>query len=303
MSPTSRKSCFVIASKEVPVGPFFESLRQERIEPFFISDFLQSSNLGVSALRSAFRSADIVVAFLVPGFPSDNVIFEIGVAVGLGRPLMIFSSREISLPLDLAKLQVNYVDLSNLENAIPSITKFYESKEKGYLVEKIANYGSPPEKPRANLRGPALQNELRRIRNLANTPVEFERSIAGLLANLGWTVAEARPDARTHAPDMAIWIDELQKDVGNPLAVEIKSSLNLADVGRVAAQLTRYLETTGAKAGLILYCGPDLSLDSNVAQNIPPILAVNFDEFAVLLEQERFPAALKASFAQAKRSA
>jgi hypothetical protein len=303
MLPTSRKSCFVIASGAVPVGPFFEALRREGIEPFFISDFLQSSSLSTSTLRGAFRSADIIVAFLVPGFPSENAIFEIGLAVGLGRPLMIFSSREISLPFDLKKFQVNYIDLSNFENAIPSIKKFFETKEKGYLPEKIADYSSPPEKRRPNLRGQILRNELSRIRNLANSPVEFERSIAGLLSNLGWTVAEARLDARTRAPDVAVWIDEIQKDVGNPLAIEIKTSFKPSDLERVTAQLTRYLETAGAKAGLILYSGPDLLLNSNIAQNVPPILALNFDEFADLLEQERFPAALKASFAQAKRSA
>jgi hypothetical protein len=224
MLPTSRKSCFVIASREVPVGSFFEALRKEGIEPFFISDFLQSSNLNSSTLRGAFRSADIVVAFLVPGFPSDNVIFEIGLAVGLGRPLIIFSNREVSLPFDLTKFQVNYIDLSNFEHAIPAIKKHLESKERGYLSEKIANFSSPPEKKRPTLRGAVLHNELGRIRSLANSPREFERSIAGLLSNLGWTVAEARPDARTRAPDVAVWIDEIQKDVGNPLAIEINTS-------------------------------------------------------------------------------
>jgi hypothetical protein len=43
----ARRSCFVVAPHDVPVADFLESLRKERIEPFFISDFLKSSNSAV----------------------------------------------------------------------------------------------------------------------------------------------------------------------------------------------------------------------------------------------------------------
>ena len=303
MLPISRKSCFVIAARGVAVERFFEALRKESIEPFFISDFLQSSNLTSSALRGAFRSADLIVAFLAPGQPSENVIFEIGLAIGLGRPLMIFSSGDAMLPFDLANFRVEHIDISTLESAIPSIKRFFDSKEKAYPAERLIGDEAQPEKKRPYVRGPDFHNELARIRALSDRPVEFERAIAGLLSSLGWTVAEARPDARGRAPDVAVWIDEIQKEVGNPLAVEIKTSLKPVDVERVRLQLTRYLQTAGAKAGLILYGGPDLSLNFNIVQSFPPILALSFDKFADLLEQERFPDALRASFAQAKRSA
>jgi hypothetical protein len=102
---------------------------------------------------------------------------------------------------------------------------------------------------------------------------------------------------------LAVWIDEIQKEIGNPLAIEIKVIRGRADLGSAIAQLTRYLESAGVKADVVLYAGPDLHLERNVAQSVPPILAFSFEEFANLIESDEFPSALKASFAAAKRMA
>src|SRR4051794_39504809 len=118
-TPLLRKSCFVIAPYQVQVGSFLEALRRERIEPFFISDFLKSGKLAVSSLRTSFRSVDLVIAFLLPGHPLDNVIFEIGIAVGLRRPLIIFAAQGMQLPAGIEGLGVHFLDLNVLENAIP----------------------------------------------------------------------------------------------------------------------------------------------------------------------------------------
>jgi hypothetical protein len=304
-SDVKRKTCFVVAPYELPLGNFLESLRKEQIEPFFISDLLKFGRLAISNIRSAFRSVDLVIALLVDGHSLDNVFFEIGVAIGLGRPVMLFATSSLRLPSDLAGFEVNYVDLSNLENTIPIIKKSLEKKVRDEVVS-FARSDARSDRMPPRLTGLMLRNTVQNIRNIwshSRDPVQLEAELSKLLTDIGWTVVEARSSVRDRAPDLAVWIDEVQKEVGNPLAVEIKSSLRAADLSRVVSQLSRYLSSGGAKAGIIFYGGPELSLDRNVAQSSPPIFAFSFDQLADLIEVEKFPAALKSSLAAAKRIA
>jgi hypothetical protein len=303
---SSRKSCFVIAPYQVQVGSFLEALRTQNVEPFFISDFLKSGSFAISSLRSAFKSVDLVIALLIPGHILDNVIFEIGLAVGMSRPLLVFAERGLKLPSDLRGLRVNFVDLSALVNTIPEIQKFLEPKLKSEFVASRYDSLGPPDRARPRLKGPALSDELRRLRSaIVHRPsaAQLESDLSRLLTVVGWTVAEARSSAKTRAPDLAVWIDEIQKDVGNPLAVEVKTSLSPQELARAVEQLSHYVTSSGAKAGILLYGGPEIPLERNVAQRFPPIFAFTLEQLADLLEQEKFPAALKASSAAARRMA
>jgi hypothetical protein len=306
-SEIARKSCFVVAPYDVAISSFLEALRKERIEPFFISDFLKRGELAISNVRAAFRSVDLVIALLVHGHRLENVFFEIGMAAGLGRPILLFSTSEVDLPSDLRGLKIHRVDLSNPENAIPIIKKWLEPKERAEQADSIGlAAGLPAERSKARMKGAALRDETQRMRNvLAHTADgrQLELELSRFLTEIGWTVVEAKPDARDRAPDLAVWIDEIQKDVGNPLAVEVKTRLTRAQLDQSVSQLSRYLSSAGAKAGLILYNGPELALNKNVAQNYPPIFAFSLAEFANLIEDEKFPAALKSSSEMAKRRA
>ena len=303
-SDIAPKSCFVIAPYDAPLGEFLERLRQEHIEPFYISDFLRLSKLAISNLRATFRSVDLVIALLFPDRPLHNVYFEVGMAMGLGRPTLIFAPSTIQMPSDLAGLQVNHVDLQNLENTIPTIRKWLEPKQREGQSEVLIRAAGPSEKSRARLKGPSLRNAIQRIRNIwahSHDPEELESGLFRLLTEVGWTVVEARPSVRGRAPDLAVWIDEVQKEVGNPLAIEIKSSLTRAGLDHAVAQLSRYLSSSGAKAGVVVYNGPELPLNRNIAQSSPPILAFSFDQLTELIEEEKFPATLKSAVAAAKR--
>jgi hypothetical protein len=255
---------------------------------------------------NSFRSVDFVVALLFSKKSLENVLFEIGLALGAGRPLLIFADSDVHLPSDLAGLSVVRIGLSDLRNAIPHIQKFLEPKVKSGSLNYASATASVEYRTKSRLSGSELRNEIQRIRNLAtHTPnlAAFESELSNLLSRIGWTVAEARPSAKSYAPDIAVWIDEIQKEIGNPIAIEVKSRLRPGDLNRAVAQLSRYLESTSAKAGLVLYEGPPQDLPLHVAQNSPLVFAFSFKELADLLEENRLPAALKASSAAAKRIA
>jgi hypothetical protein len=301
--PFPRKSCFVIAPVEAAIEPFLEALREHRIAPFFISEFLKSADLAISQVRSAFRSVDLVIAFLLPGYPLANITFEIGMAVGLARPLLIFVEQGVDVPIDLVGMSTRAIERSDIGQFIAEVERFIEPSSKDAAPAAL-QLSEPPEFISDRLPAADLRAGVRRIRDAsahASDPRQLEVALSTLLTNIGWTVVEARPSARAYAPDLAVWIDEVQKDIGNPLALEVKQSLSPDNLNGVVKRLTRYVATTGAKAGVVLYGGARLNLDRNVAQTSPPIFAFSIDEFASLIERKRFPAALKTSLAAAKQ--
>lgn len=302
-SVAARKSCFVIAPVEMAITSFFEELRKHHVEPFFISDLLKSGGLVVSQIRSAFRSVDFVIAFIGPERAVPNVILEIGIAVGMGRPVLLFAEQGAQIPFDLTGLTIRTVDPSNVESLIEEVDRFLESRTE---LQKLA-FSAPlaVEQAPKRLRDVPPRAEIQRIRNISAhgaSPAQLESELSRLLSSIGWTVAEARPSVRNQVPDLAVWIDEVQKDIGNPLAIEVKSSLRPIDLESVLAQVSRYLSSVGARAGIVLYAGPTLALRDNLAQTSPPIFAFSLEEFANLIERNRFPDALKSSIAAAKRA-
>src|SRR6187401_619505 len=86
-----RRSCFVVAPVGMPIGSFLELLRSHRCEPFFISDFLTSKTKAVSQVRTAFKTVDFVIGLLAAGRPLESAFFELGIAIGLARPTIIFA--------------------------------------------------------------------------------------------------------------------------------------------------------------------------------------------------------------------
>jgi hypothetical protein len=265
---------------------------------------LNAGRPAISQIRESFRTVDFVVALLYSNKSTENVVFEIGVALGAGRPLLIFAESDVHLPSDLLGLSVVRLALSDLTKVIPYIQRYLEPKVKPDVTSLSMLAPTAEHRIKPRLRGAELRNEIQRVRNIAaHTPnlTAFESELSSLLSRIGWTVAEARPSAKSYAPDLAVWIDEIQKEIGNPIAIEVKTRLRPGDLDRAVAQLSRYLETTSAKAGLVLYEGPQQNLQRNIAQISPIIFAFSFGELADLLEESKFPAALKSSFSAAKR--
>ena len=77
----------------------------------------------------------------------------------------------------------------------------------------------------------------------------------------------------------------MQKEIGNPIAVEIKLALEKQNLTSVASQLSMSLESVGATAGILIHAGPSLNQPHHVVQASPLILILRIDELTQLLEK------------------
>ncbi|HET7527381.1 MAG TPA: nucleoside 2-deoxyribosyltransferase [Burkholderiaceae bacterium] len=81
-----------------------EVLRQQDIEPVLATDLSSSSALS-DQIQAAIRRAEVVVADLTGANP--NVLFEVGLALGLSKPVLLLSQTPANeVPFDLRTQQV-----------------------------------------------------------------------------------------------------------------------------------------------------------------------------------------------------
>jgi hypothetical protein len=230
------------------------------------------------------------------------VYFEIGLALGVGRPVFIFGDVELELPVELKGLTRHPLEVRFVIDIVR------RQLEKTPQELRLGQTAAPTKARRRPVPewSVALQqlNQLRKASSMATGDVQTIRQLYNVFTSLGFTVVEARDSERSRAPDLAVWMDELEKDVGNPLAIEVKSAaVEQLDLQIVASQLAQYVASGGAAAGLIIYPGSPINTPGNILRNTPPIVALSLNELATLIAGRRLIRFLKASVATAKRVA
>lgn len=298
-----RRSCFLIAPHDTELGRLLESLRSKGIEPFFISEFLASGERPFSKVRSAFRSVDFVVALIMHGQRLENVLFELGVAVGLGKQTFVFAQHGAKVSDSFGAFQIRYADLSDTQNLASMISQMIEASSADESIERepspVAHASrreadSPPNRAELISAIQTFRAELEVLSEPASAQ-KLESRIIDLFNKAGLTAAKAPEPSRrrSRVPDLALWMDGIQKDIGNPVAIEVKSQLSPNSVNDAVSQLAASLASVGAQAGIVLHANRNLRVPSSVLRTSPLIVILSIDELLALLEQNKLGSALR----------
>ena len=206
-----------------------------RIATWLSSDFEDSAS-------SSIRSSDWIVTLF--GNDSPNVLFELGLALGANKPILVAAPATKGLPQGATS--VPYVHLSGeLEPDCLKISRRLMQLRGSAALERPKDRHN--ESPRAALAAAALDpNNLESL-----TSLEFEGYIRGLLEEEGYTV-KAPLDRRDGGVDLVI-----VPSSGEEILVQLKK---YSRQSRVSVDSVRNLEgavfANRAKAGvLISTCG------------------------------------------------
>lgn len=189
-----------------------------------------------TALLSALRSADVVLAVVGRDSP-DRLFYELGMASGLGLPMLVVSASDEQMPQPL--MNIPYVQLSgNDAYDSPRILRALQELKPIDRTSK-AEYKSAE----AALRAAAADSSLLETMN----GVEFERLVAGLFAERGYSVKSK--SARDTGVDFSIELP----DGKATCAVEVKKMSQNSRISVEAVRsLASALELTGAGIGLLI---------------------------------------------------
>ncbi|HHT5345458.1 TPA: hypothetical protein ACTY9I_001715 [Raoultella planticola] len=217
-----------------------------------IDDFYQQETVS-GAMWGLINLCDVLVAFVNKN--SESLYYQIGLAHGAGKPVVIITDNEYTLPPEIRGQRIlsisKYDFLDNkfvfqLKEAVDDATR----RKSGYLGPRSEHKkysASHNFQPAVNFRDLFSVEGYRRARL-------FEQWLAERAAGIeGWevTASESR-DRRDAGFDLVIWNSQEDSELsilGNPIAVEIKAinSMSLANLHN----LLKISKKSGIK-GLIL---------------------------------------------------
>lgn len=207
-------------------------------QPFALADV---ATLGVSlgeAVRAAIESADLVVAYFDEGSQSSNMAFEVGLAAGLGKPVLVIAPGEV--PSDLHSLfQVR----ASAENA-DAIGLALDALERRVETSTDPNHLPMTGRPLGSYADQLLEY----IRTTRLDERELQAIIVKAIEGTGAIASLAGPADRGF--DIGVWAEDLDAIAGNPLLIELKRRIS----GDTARQSLLSLHSVpGARAALIVF--------------------------------------------------
>jgi nucleoside 2-deoxyribosyltransferase len=276
-------TCFVASPSFVDVEPILEVLKQRRIKGILPGTSSSTTATFADSVSDQIRKSDFVLAYLAPR-ASESVYYEIGAATALGkRSLLVVDPGFRELPTDFGGfLHVR--------------AKLSETNSIGFALDQMlskSGFGKPKTRRVLKKTRPIgkLADELISIlRNLEGQTSEEEvsRVVMRALEASGIAV-HANPTSSDLGVDFAVWADELNDWVGNPLLVEVKS--DLADSNRLSItrrQIETYLAQTNARWALLLCLRGPASTATAERTRFQTILVMNVYDLVENLRRHSF---------------
>lgn len=203
------------------------------------------------ALRVAMESTEGVVGVLPPPGNRDraNVVFEIGVAVGLGLPVVVVAQGEAKLPRSLQGLPTGDIELlASLEGVVMRALRAGPANDSVWPTRfpaKASLQSSRPPGLELSAAGRSFTDEKTRFSTMSET--ELLLTLESLLRS-GSTqvfVPKRQPDqVATQLPDLLIWDDDVLPLLGVPLPVEVIR--NFSALPKVRSRLLHTMRASGA---------------------------------------------------------
>lgn len=275
-------TCFVSAPAGVNLNKIKSILIERDIEIIHPSDLLTHGQSISEKINKLISQADIFLAVFDESLESGNTLFELGLAVGQKKQIVILTPPRFKLPSDILGFLVLRVTQDNLDALGFSLDQMLTAtlnKSKKRTSKTYKNIGQAS-KPISN-KIYELKNKLNEL-GPSSAGYALERFVADLLKESGISVIQQSDKPDTGA-DFAIWSDELAPVLGNPILIEIKRNIrDRAQALKVTDQLTRYIEKSNSKSAIVFYLE---GLPSDRVQKLSERFNILFFRLGDIVEQ------------------
>jgi len=247
--PPNRKA-FLSAPPTVDTSVLRRAMEERGIVPFELDEVAAAGRSIPELLEDCLKRADFVVAVVGGGKAKDNVLFELGFDMALKKRILAIVSPEADLPLSgILSLRTLPDNREAVEFGLDQILKAPEPRRKG--IRKTKPLGPLADKLLDRIRAskePLRQQDLEQI---------LRAVIQGSGIDSAYYASE-RMVTPIAGADMAIWSDDFEPWVGNPLLIELKSHLrSRSELQTALGELTKILDNTHSEWGLLIYQGAD----------------------------------------------
>lgn len=276
------KSCFVSAPFGANLGALTRVLDRADIQWEWARSNLDSSDRLSGDLRKIIRGLDFVIGVIIGGSDSDNIMFEVGLAVGMGKPVLLIVADQRRVPSDLASIPSVQASLDDEKALALHLDLLIRSSRQGHRYPISGKSGT-------NLAAQLNNFELgARVRYDTKPNSALEGELVAIVEQAGGRALlhpRLEGETRQFIPDMLFWLPAADAELLNPAIVELKGQLP-APKQLLAAeeQLLLFLKQTGVRTGLLIVQG--LGQESRAQFRGNPSLNVfrlDFEQFRRLI--------------------
>lgn len=237
-----------------------------------------------TSLIDGMQKADAVIAVFGDRPKDSNVFYQMGLADAMGKPVLVISDGALDPVSDLALHPYLRARPDDEEALRFGVAHFIRAPLHGPKPERDYLTTTKPI--------PELVDEfLARLRT--DQPIREDELVSIIAMAIRESGVEAqasvprRADAEEIAADIAVWSDELESLVGNPLPIEVRLSLLTAYDAEVAARnLMRAIVGAKVRWGLIMFLKATAEAMDVLSKY--PVLAISIEEFLEGLRTRSF---------------
>jgi hypothetical protein len=246
--PPPNRRAFISAPASVDTSVIRRALEVRGIAPYEIDDLAEAGASIPEILDDCLRRADLVVAVVGSGKSKDNVLFELGYATALKKKILALVPPNEDLPVsDIPYLRVDADNKEAIDFGLDQIlnapgAEFQSHKDH---LRKTKPIGSLADKLLALIHAKEPLKEQ-----------DLEMIIRDVIGASGISSMSYPSEMMTSAVrvDMAIWSDDFEPWIGNPLVIEVKSQLrSRSELRDALGQLTKILDRTHTEWGMLIY--------------------------------------------------
>jgi hypothetical protein len=282
--------CFLAVPARLDVSPIAGLLKERDVE--FERGLEASSFFGShpTNIRRLIQNADFVLAVIDAEDNSSHVLVELGIALGIRRPVFAILTPNSTIPFSLQgvpTVRAQPDDTSAIDFHLDIFLK------EGLRRKSIQRRLAPPDKPWMRSSNERLSNEfLAFLSSSSSAEHQLEKSIAHFLETKGFHIEQSTP-SKGFRPDIAVWLQEPSSALGSQLLIEIKRG-ERRDPGesRIANQLREYLSAVDARAGLLLWQVASDGEAPKIYPGYPFVFSLSLPAFVKLVDKDQLLSAL-----------
>jgi hypothetical protein len=264
-----KRRCFISAA----YGERLSAL-QRVLDDFEVNwDWARSVPLNQPTLRivlDAISRADFVIGVLDNLAPRENVLLELGMGIGLRKPVVLLRSGEAVIPSDLSDFPSFATDLEDGKLLSFQLDLFIRGLEKKGSAKRTFPFTSS--------KGHHLEDEPPPSRFAS----AIEQSVAAAITRAGGRVTVPARTGRQMTPDLLMWLPQLDPDLLNPAAIEIATRETGSEF--LQQKLAEFVRSSGLRCGLIVANSISLERELRKRPPIPYIFVLSLNELRSKLE-------------------
>ncbi len=265
---------FIAAPAFIDLSVITEELHKRGVKPITAYQLHPTGISIMNEIEEAISSVDFVIAVISDQF-YGNVFFELGLAYAKKKRMMLILSPKIKdVPSDLSGSLYFRAESSNREAIAFALDQLIASQK-----IKPVRYDKPRQKSHAL--GDRVDEYLKRLRESrkALRGHDLEEMVVEIFQESGVEAVCRRP-TKDLGVDIAVWSDDFQGVLDNPILVEVKSRIrNNNELLKELKQLDMYRNKSGAKWALLLVSS---AFTSSALSSIPfvgGVIAITISEF------------------------